>query len=87
MEVLTDLEPTKHIRLKANEYLILHTPKGTLDIDVKNGLLDLGDKASANYSITRYKDFKIQPVIQPITTERAKKKRARGSMSIGELPS
>lgn len=55
MEVLHDLEPkTNHIRLGPDEYLIVHTPKGTFDINVKDGRLDIGDMGSANYTIIRY---------------------------------
>jgi hypothetical protein len=52
LEVLHDLEPaTAHARLSG--YLILHTQKGTFDIDTARGTVVLNPRAAKAYRVVR----------------------------------
>ena len=69
MNIIRQDSTTTELRLEENDYLIVHTPKGTIDINVKNAWIDMGNKSSANFSITRYDPItmKPQPPIKPLT--------------------
>jgi hypothetical protein len=70
MEVLHDLEPkTNHIRLGAQEYIIIHTPKGTIDIDVNGGVIDLGEKSTGNFTVRRWTSMKRPVDILPVKVD------------------
>ena len=67
MEILHDLGKTNHVRLDEEEYLIIHTPKGTIDIDVAKAHVDMNMRASSNYDITRWNpDDRTARLIKPL---------------------
>jgi hypothetical protein len=77
MEIIRQDSNTTQVRLGEAEYLIVHTLKGTIDINVRAAIIDINERASGIYKITRYdpSTLKQQPAIKPLERQSLPKKR------------